>query len=171
VAPGAEAVAVRGANGKLHIMKVGSDTFALREWLAADADARTAGDPHLKEGFTCDEIGCIARLADGSMVAVALAAEAFEEDCRRVALVISRRTAPPGCAAMVIDRTVWPRTGAAALVRSSGGFVLTAARPPGYDRPWARPPADPSVDATAQAPGAAPPRDATPREEDLRPED
>ena len=44
----------------------GSDTFAVREWLAADADARTAADATLRDGMTCDEIGCVARLADGT---------------------------------------------------------------------------------------------------------
>ena len=70
---------------------------------------------------------------------LALAAEAFEEDCRRAALVVSQRTAPP-CAARVIDRTAWPRTGASALYRTPKGWEIVASHPPGYDRPWARPP-------------------------------
>ena len=40
-------------------------------------------DPSLKDGVTCDEIGCVARLRDGAIVALPFAAEAFEEDCRR----------------------------------------------------------------------------------------
>jgi competence protein ComEC len=172
VAPGAEAAAVRTASGKLAILKIGSDSFAMREWLAADGDARAAGDPNLRAGFACDEAGCVAKLRDGTMVAVALTAEAFQEDCRRAALVISRRTAPPGCAARVIDRTVWPQTGAIALVRSADAFRETVAHPRGYDRPWARAPAEAGRDTVGAPPaGRTPPRDATPREEDLRPED
>ena len=95
-----DVVAVRGASGKLSVMRTAhGDTFPVREWLAADADARTPNDPSLKDGVTCDEIGCVARLADGAIVALPFAAEAFEEDCRRAALVVSQRTAPPSCAA------------------------------------------------------------------------
>ena len=38
--------AVRGADGRLAIIRSGSDTFAVRQWLAADADARA---PHRPE--------------------------------------------------------------------------------------------------------------------------
>lgn len=172
VAPGGEAVAVRTAAGRLSILKVGPDTFAIRQWLAADGDARTPGDPNLRDGFACDDVGCTARLADGTLVAVALSAEAFEEDCRRAALVVSRRTAPPGCAAQVIDRSVWPRTGALALRHGASGFSQTAARPPGYDRPWA-PGAVHAAGGVAQNPRATGPPsvDATPPSDDLRPDD
>src|SRR4029077_19937297 len=107
-----DVVAVRGASGKFSVMRTGnSDAFSVREWLpggggarpphdaspqaglAADADARTPNDASLKAGATCDEIGCVTRLADGAIVALPFAAEAFEEDCRQAALVVSQRTA------------------------------------------------------------------------------
>jgi competence protein ComEC len=163
VAPGAEMVAVRRADGRLAIMKLGSDGFAAREWLAAEADARTPGDPGLRDGFACDEAGCVASLADGTRVAVALRPQAFEEDCAAAALVVSRRTAPPDCGTPAIDRNVWPRTGALALRRGPRGWTTTAARPAGYDRPWA-----PALPPSAPAPAAA---DATPAPADLRPDD
>src|SRR5205807_9037791 len=132
-------VAVRGASSKLSVMRTGnSDGFSVREWLAADADARTPHDASLKAGSACDEVGCVARLGDGTIVALPFAAEAFEEDCRRAALVVSQRTAPPSCAAMSIDRTVWRRTGATALYRSDKGWETVVAFPPGFERPWAR---------------------------------
>lgn len=169
VAPGGEAVAVRAAEGRLAILKVGNDSFAIRDWLAADADARSAGDPNLRRGFTCDETACVANLAGGKLVSVVLTPEAFEEDCARVALVVTRRTAPPFCAAQVIDRTVWPRTGALALYRDGEGFKTLAARPETYRRPWTR--AEPSPPAgTAATPGLAS-RDATPREADVQAEE
>ena len=40
IAADGSAVAVRGENGRLAMVKSGSDIFAWREWLAADADAR-----------------------------------------------------------------------------------------------------------------------------------
>ena len=42
--------AVRGADGRLAIVRSGSDTFAARQWLAADADARAHTDPDLGGG-------------------------------------------------------------------------------------------------------------------------
>jgi competence protein ComEC len=173
VAAGAETVAVRTAEGRLTVLKLGSDTFAVRQWLAADADPRTPGDPGLSRGFRCDDTGCLARLADGKLVAAVLAPDAFEEDCRRAALVITRRHAPPGCTATVIDRTVWRHTGALALHRTANGFAITAARSQSGDRPWTRSQsADGAVTtAASQATTAPTRRDATPRQEDLRPED
>jgi competence protein ComEC len=171
VAPGADVVAARTADGRLSILKLGNDMFAAREWLAADADARTPNDPKLAAGFRCDDTGCIAKLADGALAAAALAPAAFEEDCRRAAVVITRRQAPPGCAAMVVDRNVWRQTGALALHRAADGFAITAARPPGYDRPWSRAAASDSAIANASPSVRPPSRDATPRDEDLRPED
>ena len=137
---------------------------------------RTPKDASLKDGATCDEIGCVARLADGAVVALPFAAEAFEEDCRRAALVVSQRTAPQSCAAIAIDRTVWQRTGASALYRTAKGFETVVAYPRGYDRPWARAPAAPRGEgatppSTSQGSTPAPSRDATPKAEDLGAED
>ena len=57
-----QAVAVRGADGRLSIHRGSRDAFAAREWLAADGDARLPDDATLGEGFRCDASGCIARL-------------------------------------------------------------------------------------------------------------
>jgi competence protein ComEC len=171
VADRGDVVAVRGTSGKLAVMRTGtSDGFSVREWLGADADARTPTDATLRDGVACDEIGCVARLTDGTVVALPFAAEAFAEDCRIAALVVSQRTAPPSCSATLIDRTVWPRTGATALYRTGKSWDTVVAYPPGYDRPWAR--AAPRTDADVAASTNRPaPRDATPRAEDLAPED
>ncbi len=158
VADGGQVFAVRGPDGRLAILKAGADGFAIREWLAADADARGEKDPTLRNGFTCDEAGCISRLKDGALVSIVLTAEAFEEDCARAALVLSSRTAPPWCAARVIDRSIWKQTGALALRRTPDGFRVEAARAPAYDRPWSRRPST----ATTNAPSRAPVPDATP---------
>jgi competence protein ComEC len=166
-----DVLAVRTASRALSVMRTANgDTFPVREWLGADADARTASDASLKQGVTCDEIGCVARLADGTLVALPFAAESFEEDCRRAALVVSQRTAPPSCLATAIDRTVWQRTGASALYRVGTGWERVVAYPPGYDRPWAR--AMPAREGeTVPSASSAAPRDATPRPDDLSAED
>jgi competence protein ComEC len=165
VAADGQAVAVRGVDGRLAIHRSSGDGFAVREWLAADGDARPPTDKALGEGFRCDETACIARLVDGRLVARVLAPEAFTEDCTRAAVVVTARDGPPHCAALMIDRDVLRRQGAIALSRRGDTFELTAARPLGQDRPWAR-----VQPAPAEAPSSTAPlrtRDATPRPQDL----
>jgi competence protein ComEC len=173
IAANGEVVALRTARGRLSIVKTGSDAFAIREWLAADADPRPPTDPTLRQGITCDEAGCIGRLADGALVSVALSIEAFEEDCRRAAVVVTPRDGPPGCAALLIDRKVWRRTEALALRRVGDRFEMIAARPPGFDRPWARalPQAGENEGAVGLVSVRPVARDATPRVEDMEPGD
>jgi competence protein ComEC len=173
IAPDGSAFAVRVADGRLAVVKSGNDVFALREWLAADADARPPKDSALGEGIRCDQAGCVGRLHDGSLVAVARTLEAFEEDCRRAALVVSPRDAPANCAALVVDRQVWRRSGAMALRKVGERFEITAARPNGYDRPWARGGAqgtDPPEMLRSTSTNTQP-RDAMPRVDDLEPGD
>ena len=163
--------AVRGADGRLQILRAG-DSFPAREWLAATGDARTVGDASLQQGYACDETGCVAPLADGRLVAVARAPEAFVDDCERAVLVLTAREAPPSCRATVIDRSVWRQSGALALRRDGERWLIESARPHGQDRPWA-----PAAAEGSGQPGRAPtasrqaPRNATPRPEDLEAED
>jgi competence protein ComEC len=171
IAADGSAFAVRGADGRLSVLRSGSDVFAVREWLAADADPRQPKDPTLASGIRCDEVGCVGRLADGSPVAFARTVEAFEDDCRRTILVVSARAAPASCRAMLIDRPVWRRSGAIALRRLGDGFELTPTRPPGHERPWSQAvpaPRDVSARPAANAPSS---RDAAPRQEDLEADD
>jgi competence protein ComEC len=178
VAADGRTVAVRGANGKLSFHRTASDAFAIREWLAADADGRDVTDRGLGEGIACDPAGCVGKLPDGRLLSYALAAEALEEDCRRAAIVIvTTRAAPPDCNALAIGRDLWRTRGALLLRRDGGnGFVIDAARPENFDRPWApRPNRAPSgaISESEATPTAAPtvPRDATPKPEDLQADD
>jgi competence protein ComEC len=171
IAPDGASFAVRTAGGRLAMLRTGSDTFAIQQWLAADADARSAKDKELAEGIRCDDAGCIGRLADGAIVAIARRPEAFAEDCRRAAVVVSTRMAPPDCAALVVDRAVWQRGGAIALRHAGGKWEITAARPPGLDRPWARRRQTAEEVPASAAPQRREPRDATPRAEDMEPGD
>lgn len=169
VADGVQTVAVRTAAGRLAIIKNGNDQFATKDWLAADGDARTSTDPSLREGWTCDEIGCVARLRDGSIVALGLTPDGFAEDCRRAAVVITARQAPPNCDAKVIDRLEWRQTGALALRRLANGFATDAVRPDGRDRPWARATWGDQRQPAGAARSIEP--SATPRMEDLSADD
>jgi competence protein ComEC len=169
---------VRGADGRLAFHHVaGADTFAIHEWLAADADGRDVRDVTLGNGIACDTIGCIGKLADGRLVSYVLAPEAFEEDCRRAAIVATARVAPPDCDATVLERGTWRELGALALRRDGSGFIIDSARSPNFDRPWARRQPRPAAAAMTEGgsnspePSRMPPRDATPRAEDLEADD
>jgi competence protein ComEC len=171
VAAAGDGFAVRAADGRLQVLK-GRDSFVVREWLAADGDARAATDKALQEGFSCDPDGCTARLADGRLVAVARTPDAFGDDCARAVLVLTAREGPPGCRATVIDRKAWRAGGALALRRDGDRWKIEPARAPGNSRPWASAAAGGS-DQISRAPtaGHQAPRDATPRPQDLEAED
>jgi competence protein ComEC len=165
--------AVRGAGGRLAFHHTGGDTFATREWLAADGDGRDLHDRALGDGIACDTSGCIGKLADGALVAYVTAPAAFDEDCARAILVVTAHDPPPGCAATVIGRTLWRQRGALALHRTQSGFAINSVRPTNFDRPWSPAPAPPRQRATASeivdaaTPPRPAPRDATPRTEDV----
>lgn len=166
------AVAVRGGDGRLHVMRTGKDVFVTREWLAADADARLPADAALGDGVSCDEAGCVVAMADGRFVAMALRADALADDCARAALVVAARAAPSNCAAAVIDRHRLRQQGALMLVRRGTRFDVTPARAYGTDRPWWPAPAEASDFDPTLTP-RAPPRsqDATPPETEQGVED
>jgi competence protein ComEC len=168
VAGDGRAAAIRGKDGRLAVLSSGRDTFAVKEWLAADGDGRLPADKSLRDGVRCDAIGCIGTLADGRLVSMVLNIEAFAEDCTRAAVVLSARQAPGDCAAKLVDRRAWWAYGATALRWSGTRFEETYAQPSGYDRRWAR---APRGSETAPPQTQTAPRDATPRAEDLEPGD
>jgi competence protein ComEC len=162
-------VAVRGKDGRLHLMRSGKDAFLTRDWLAADADARSATDASLADGVSCDAGGCVTEAAGGALVALALRPDALTDDCTRAALVVTARQAPAGCGASVISAERLRRQGALALRRTRDGFAVDAVKPGGIDRPWS--PAaggEGEVETNIRAPRTASPRavDATPDEAD-----
>ncbi len=171
VSADAQTIAVRGGDGRLAILRTGSDRFAAQQWLAADGDGRLPNDAGLAEPFKCDGVGCIAPLANGRFVALARAAAAFEDDCREAAVVVSARVAPRGCAAVVIDRTTVRAHGAVALRLVGDRWVIDVARPAGYARPWARPTTASASEALSPDVARSRARDATPRLDDVEPGD
>lgn len=140
VAGDGQTAAVRGADGRLSVLRSGRDTFAIKEWLAADGDPRAVGDKTLANGTTCDDIGCVARLRDGRLVAMSLAIDSFAEDCTRAAIVVSAHSAPTEeCQALLFDRDVLRGHGAVSLRIQGAHTEISQARPQGYQRPWAEP--------------------------------
>ncbi|MGC2438348.1 MAG: hypothetical protein WA478_16850 [Pseudolabrys sp.] len=57
VADDGQTVAIRDPDGRLSVLRSSRDIFAVKEWLAAGADARTPKDASLNTGVTCDAIG------------------------------------------------------------------------------------------------------------------
>ena len=169
VAGDGQTAAFRGKDGRLVVLRAGRDTFAIKEWLAADADARTPKDGSLSNGVTCDAVGCIGRLGDNRLISMAMGIEAFAEDCARAAVVISDRELPADCNAMLVDRAIWQSYGAVALRWTGDRFTQTVALPRSQDRPWthrAR-----AISENADPARRQPPRGAEPHQDDLTPDD
>jgi competence protein ComEC len=166
ISPDGETAALRGGDGRLAVLHVGRDDFAVEDWLAADADGRDVHDRGLTAGIACDPSGCIGKLANGSVVAYAVEPDAFEDDCVRATLIIAvHDDPPPDCAAQLIGRHTWYDRGALALRFTGPGFVMDSTRPKNFDRPWA--PAPPQQEAGVTDPNGATPRDVTPQEDDF----
>ena len=165
IATHAGMAAVRDADGVLRVIASRRDEFVLGSWLAADGDSRSPKDQSLTQGTRCDENGCVARLADGRAVALSITADAVAEDCEIAAFVVTNRTSPPTCAVTVIDRNTARTNGSATARWNGSAFVVDVARPQTYRRPWT------TNAVPATPPPQAPPRDATPRLQDLDVED
>jgi len=119
--------------------------FVAEQWFKADGDARKPSDPVLKDGARCDALGCTVTIPDGRAAALAYDRRAFEEDCRRAAIVISRLRAPAACAApLIIDRAFLSLHGATAVRLTSSNPEIVTARRADEVRPWLRRPASPS---------------------------
>jgi competence protein ComEC len=170
IAGDGQSAVFRGADGRLAILHNGRDTFAVKEWLAADADARGPKDKSLANGVRCDAVGCVGTLSDGRLISMALGMEAAAEDCARAAVVVSPHEVPASsCAAIVVDRRTSHEHGAVALHKAGDHFQVELARPSGSERPWMN-----SHVRSAQGPHTAAARgsiDAMPREEDLSADD
>jgi competence protein ComEC len=173
IAGDGQSSAFRTNDGHLSVLHSGRDTFAIKEWLAADADPRMPKDPSLSSGVTCDAIGCIGKLADGRLISMVLSAEAFTEDCARAAVIVTQQETPPSCSSLVVGRDEWKTHGAVALRRTAGTFERTDTVASDYDRPWTHHIAATSAaklsgkPALARTPGRGEAPEATPRAEDL----
>ena len=138
VAPDAQTVAIRGADGLLHFVGKPKDRFVAREWLRRDGDGRdimeAVGDPAIK----CDGVGCVAKAK--VLVAVSQKPESLGEDCALAKIVVSA-VAAPGCKgpAVVIDRDM-AMTGQGWRVRLSPELSAQSVRTARGARPWVQTP-------------------------------
>lgn len=111
----ATGAAIRSAGE--HLTLVGRpSSFVVEQWLRADGDARNSDDASLRQDARCDRLGCIVTASARRSIAFVQDFSAFEEDCRRAAIVITRLDAPPQCdAALVLDREALNQRGATAI--------------------------------------------------------
>ena len=161
IPPAGDSAAIRAATGRINVIGRRPDLFDAEQWLAAAGDARApatatitsrkpAADPQAPR---CDRLGCVATLADGRYLSLALDSQAFLEDCSRADIIVSPLFAPARCGAeLVIDRRTLEHTGALTLKLDEEKIQMQPARAPDEDRPWSKPP--PSV---FRRPPAAPP--------------
>ncbi|MEE1613180.1 ComEC/Rec2 family competence protein [Microvirga sp. CF3016] len=94
--------AIRSKGGQLTLVGRPSD-FVAEQWLRADGDARSVDDGSLRRDARCDAAGCVVAATGGRWIAFVQDFSAFEEDCRRATVVVSRLEAPSSCTA----RFVW----------------------------------------------------------------
>jgi competence protein ComEC len=165
-------VAVRGRDGRLHLMKTAKDAFLVKEWLAADADDREATDTSLGSGVSCDDEGCVAEMAGGRLIALSLKPGGLADDCARAALIVTSSPAPSACEATVIELKRLRAQGTMALRWTKRGFIVDAVKPRGTNRPWSPGAGDIETEAEPAAAGTSTrPVDATPAEPELQGED
>ncbi len=139
-------VAVRGADGRLTALAVRGGMFELARWLEYDGDARPAKDVAAAQGFSCDALGCVARV-QGREIAVVAAAAALRDHCATASVVVLRFLSPAGCEAarfpaqpplLVIDpQSNRDGSGHVVYFRREGIAVETAESARGV-RPWTR---------------------------------
>lgn len=103
----AKTVAVRGADGLLHPVKMrGRLSFETKRWLEADGqdprsyhliNNQTEDKPaRHRSGLRCDGVGCIGSL-HGLTLAVATHASALRDDCRVADILVFNDPRPKGC--------------------------------------------------------------------------
>ncbi len=120
--------AIRGAKGQLALVGRPSG-FVTEQWLRADGDARNADDASLRREARCDSTGCVVVAADGRRIAFVQDYAAFEEDCRRANVIVTRLPAPPTCRQpFVLDGEALKERGATTLRFSPDEIEITSVR-------------------------------------------
>ncbi|WP_082504440.1 ComEC/Rec2 family competence protein [Methylobacterium sp. Leaf111] len=155
--------AIRQRNGRLATLGR-PPPFVLAQWLKADGDDRRVQDVTGFEGARCDRLGCTLTTPDGRVLALTTDKGALGEDCARADILITRQSAPGGCAAsIVIDRDFLESHGATAIHLTRDGPSLASAKHPGDVVPWRATPLRKPVDPPGTSlPSSTPPASVLP---------
>ena len=143
-------VGVRGQDGRLHLMHAAKgtregtrDAFLLREWLAADADPRTATDASLTAGVSCDDHGCVMQSAGGGFIAQALKAGGAGGRLRARGADRDRQAGAGGMCGFRHRCRAAAAAGRDGVAAKPGGICRSRpSKPRGIDRPWSPAAAD-----------------------------
>jgi competence protein ComEC len=150
------------------VIATSQDSFAVREWLLAMGERAQPDAPAIRSGVSCDKEGCSAPLfaplaaplaappGSGARLFLDRTANAVEEDCGRVAILVSPLMVPDRCRAeghLVLDRAALAQAGSISLFLSPqevGAHAvprwrIVTAREPGLVRPWTGPAAPAAV--------------------------
>ncbi|MDP8917377.1 MAG: ComEC family competence protein [Pseudomonadota bacterium] len=90
--------AIRNTKGKLTLVGKPS-AFVAEQWLRADGDGRSVDDAGLRQDARCDTAGCVVANGPQRWIAFVQDVSAFDEDCRRATVIVTRLKAPPTCKA------------------------------------------------------------------------
>jgi competence protein ComEC len=142
VAADGDNVAFRDAGGVLHLLSSRRGRFDAEIWLRRDGDARevAAVTKDDEDGFTCDAVGCLAKVAGRVPLLVAFSGEALVGDCSGAVVVVdlARGWRPPCDGPQIlITRALLRREGAIEIRLEDSRVVwMSVARERGA-RPWA----------------------------------
>lgn len=89
-------VAVRNPAGQFAALPAPQSQFELKRWLEHDGDGRSVAEAVATAGFTCDAVGCAAKLR-GLRVAISRHAASIGDDCALADLMVLAVPAPRGC--------------------------------------------------------------------------
>ncbi|HLH49410.1 MAG TPA: ComEC/Rec2 family competence protein, partial [Roseiarcus sp.] len=125
--PGGDQAAIRDADGRITVIGKRFNAYAASQWLAADGDGRDPAEARAVDEL-CDRLGCAGALPQGLWLSLVDNRLAFDEDCSRALVIVTRLTAPPDCkAAVILDEKRLAATGAVGLVIGEDGKVTLAA--------------------------------------------
>jgi competence protein ComEC len=128
--------AIRNSRGDLTLVGKPSG-FVVEQWLRADGDGRSTDDATLKEAVRCDRLGCVVEAGAQRAVAFVQEFPAFEEDCRRAVVVVTRLEAPSSCkTAVVLDRKALAERGATAIRLGVEAAEIRSVKKGREVRPW-----------------------------------
>ncbi len=137
----AKTIALRLPDGSLGFLREPQDEYAAEIWLRRDGDAREVAQAiaNSGQGVRCDELGCVATLQSGRVMAAISRAEALE-DCSLADIVVSAVPTRRQCQGpkLVIDRFDLARNGGYAVWLNGGTHIETVEGERGQ-RPWSQP--------------------------------
>jgi competence protein ComEC len=141
IAADGDNVAVRDANGTLHLLSSRRGRFDAEIWLRRDGDARDIADAARREegGFRCDDAGCLASIRGQGKLLVVDTGEALAEDCAHATVVVdlARGWRPP-CDGpqLFVTHNLLRREGAIEARLNDNGLTWTSVGRERGARPW-----------------------------------